>query len=522
MVISCFYNDWITAPLLAICYIYKVGFYELNQYRAVLIANYCFFSCSLNLMSLSLENYKVCSTMNYDVFISYSSKDQKIVEGLSAYLEQHKIRCFVAYRDIKKGEVWARAIVKALSDSRMMLVVFSDNFNQSEQVDREIELASEDHKPILTFRITEHQFEGVKKYYLKNLNWIDAFPNPKVQFGELKDAVMRLLDMKEPIVIQKEEAIALQKADEVNSLHSVEKSGIKFLSDIDCRVCIDDEKWLDVHEDKITFFQLPLGEYKVECYHSMYESVSQTCFLTVGCTSQIYKIVLKDLVVKEAIRIADEACNKKDYQLAFTNYQFAVNRNNVIAQFMLGNCYCGGYGTSQNYEKAFKLYRKAADQGHKIAQYNLGCCYYYGQGVSQNYEEAVNWYHKSAKQGDSNAQYNLGYCYYYGRGVSQNYEEAFNWYRKSAEQGNSKAQYNLGCCYDYGNGISQNYVEAVNWYRKSAEQGHGNAQFNLGYCYHYGKGISENYKEALKWYRAAAKQEDINAQTALKKLNESW
>lgn len=83
---------------------------------------------------------------------------------------------------------------------------------------------------------------------------IDAFPNPKVQFGELKDAVMRLLDMKEPIVIQKEEAIALQKADEVNSLHSVEKSGIKFLSDIDCRVCIDDEKWLDVHEDKITFF----------------------------------------------------------------------------------------------------------------------------------------------------------------------------------------------------------------------------------------------------------------------------
>ena len=35
--------------------------------------------------------------MRYDVFISYSSLDQKVVEGLCAYLERHRIRCFVAY-----------------------------------------------------------------------------------------------------------------------------------------------------------------------------------------------------------------------------------------------------------------------------------------------------------------------------------------------------------------------------------------------------------------------------------------
>ena len=44
-----------------------------------------------------------------------------------------------------------------------MLVVFSDSFNRSEQVDCEIELASEDHKPILTFRITDDAFKGAKK-----------------------------------------------------------------------------------------------------------------------------------------------------------------------------------------------------------------------------------------------------------------------------------------------------------------------------------------------------------------------
>ena len=134
--------------------------------------------------------------MKYDVFISYSSHDQKVVEGLCAYLEQYKIRCFVAYRDIPRGVVWARAIVDALDESRMMVVVFSEHFNNSDQVDREIELASEDKKPILTFRISDDVFKGAKKYYLKNINWIDAFPNPEQVFGSVAENVATLLGIK--------------------------------------------------------------------------------------------------------------------------------------------------------------------------------------------------------------------------------------------------------------------------------------------------------------------------------------
>ena len=134
--------------------------------------------------------------MKYDVFISYSSDDQKVVEGLCAYLEQNKIRCFVAYRDIPRGVVWARAIVDALDESRMMVVVFSEHFNNSVQVDREIELASEDKKPILTFRISNDVFKGAKRFYLKNLNWIDAFPNPEAVFGQVLDNVEALLGIK--------------------------------------------------------------------------------------------------------------------------------------------------------------------------------------------------------------------------------------------------------------------------------------------------------------------------------------
>ena len=139
--------------------------------------------------------------MKYDVFISYSSKNQKIVEAMCAYLEQYKIRCFVAYRDIPKGVVWAKAIVDALDESKMMVVVFSEEFNLSDQVDREIELASEDKKPILTFRVSDTMFKGAKKYYLKNINWIDAFPDPEKLFDSLLDNVIKLIG---PSALEKE------------------------------------------------------------------------------------------------------------------------------------------------------------------------------------------------------------------------------------------------------------------------------------------------------------------------------
>lgn len=133
--------------------------------------------------------------MNHDVFISYSNKDQKVVEALSHYLEERGIRCFVAYRDIPKGKVWASVITEAIENCQMMVVVFSKDFNISEQVDREIELCAEEKKPILTFRIQDEAFKGAKKYYLKNLNWIDAFPNPNECFQSLYESIGKLLNI---------------------------------------------------------------------------------------------------------------------------------------------------------------------------------------------------------------------------------------------------------------------------------------------------------------------------------------
>lgn len=150
----------------------------------------------------------------YDVFISYSSDDQKIAEGICGYLERMGYRCFVAYRDIPRGVVWAAAITDALDDSAMMVVVFSNAFNVSSQTDREIELASENKIPILTYRIKDDKMTGAKKYYLKNLNWIDAFPNPENCFGQLLDSVVKLIGEKQKIseTMEKKQKSPIQEA----------------------------------------------------------------------------------------------------------------------------------------------------------------------------------------------------------------------------------------------------------------------------------------------------------------------
>lgn len=132
----------------------------------------------LDLLELNMEQTK------YDVFISYSIKDQKVVEGICGFLESRGVKCFVAYRDIPRGKVWASEIVEAIDQSKMMLIAFSEDFNMSAQVDREIELAAENGIPILTFKLSDSKFKGAKKYYLKNLNWIDAFPNPEDFFWD--------------------------------------------------------------------------------------------------------------------------------------------------------------------------------------------------------------------------------------------------------------------------------------------------------------------------------------------------
>ena len=74
---------------------------------------------------------------------------------------------------------------------------------------------------------------------------------------------------------------------------------------------------------------------------------------------------------------------------------------------------------------------KRAEAGEAKAQHILGQCYCGGIGVSQDYKEAVKWYRKSETR---QSQYKLGLCYENGNGVPKDEKEALDLYKKSADQ----------------------------------------------------------------------------------------
>lgn len=136
--------------------------------------------------------------MTHDVFISHSSKDKPIADAICANLEAAGIRCWIAPRDIAPGEDWPTAITRGISESRVMVLVFSAYSNSSEDVSRELFLAANSKLVIIPFKIENIEPEPGKQYYLARTHWLDAInPPTQGQIQELVDRVKVLVPPKE-------------------------------------------------------------------------------------------------------------------------------------------------------------------------------------------------------------------------------------------------------------------------------------------------------------------------------------
>jgi hypothetical protein len=116
--------------------------------------------------------------MAHDVFISYSSIDEQVAETVCDYLEKNNISCWMASRDVIAGEDWVKEIVRAITRSKLIFLIFSSNSNESSQIEREINIASEKNIPILPFRVDNIEPSEGLIYYIGRRNWLNAFSPP--------------------------------------------------------------------------------------------------------------------------------------------------------------------------------------------------------------------------------------------------------------------------------------------------------------------------------------------------------
>lgn len=125
--------------------------------------------------------------MAQTVFISYSQADKQAADRICEILEQGGVDCWIAPRNIPAGTTWANSIVRGIERSRAMVLVCSENANQSRQMSRELQLADDHKLPIIPIRLSSAEPSGDFRYFLDNTQWFDAFP------GTMDDHAERLL-----------------------------------------------------------------------------------------------------------------------------------------------------------------------------------------------------------------------------------------------------------------------------------------------------------------------------------------
>jgi hypothetical protein len=116
--------------------------------------------------------------MAHDVFISHSTKDKPMADAVCATFEANAIRCWIAPRDVPPGSNWGAAIVQAIQASRVMVLIFSDHANSSNQIAREVELAASQGVTIVPIRVQDVMPASSLQFFLSNIHWLDALTPP--------------------------------------------------------------------------------------------------------------------------------------------------------------------------------------------------------------------------------------------------------------------------------------------------------------------------------------------------------
>ena len=118
--------------------------------------------------------------MSAEVFISYGTRDRERVLGLVERLRSAGVTVWIDQAGIDVSSMWSQEIVSAIKGCKVMLLAISPHSTESENVVKELALASERKKPIIPVYLQtaeipetmEYQLAGIQRveYYKENEN----------------------------------------------------------------------------------------------------------------------------------------------------------------------------------------------------------------------------------------------------------------------------------------------------------------------------------------------------------------
>lgn len=132
-----------------------------------------------------------------EIFISYRRTDQAWARRLHELLKAEGVDAWYD-QQVGAGEDWRAATAKALEEARIVVLLFSQEAQGSEQVIKELAAATHERKHIVPIRLENIQPKGPFLYELAGRNWIDAHEDTDAKLAEVADDLAALVRMVTP------------------------------------------------------------------------------------------------------------------------------------------------------------------------------------------------------------------------------------------------------------------------------------------------------------------------------------
>jgi hypothetical protein len=109
------------------------------------------------------------------IFISHASRDGQVADSLCAALEKRGLLCWISSRDVAGGDNYQESVFRAIRSARAMVLVFTANANRSDEIKKELALASQGKLIVIPLRMEDVAPSDAFAFELATRQWIDAF-----------------------------------------------------------------------------------------------------------------------------------------------------------------------------------------------------------------------------------------------------------------------------------------------------------------------------------------------------------
>ncbi len=364
----------------------------------------------------------------HDVFISYSSKNKNVADAIVSDFEQNGIRCWYAPRDIRPGEEWVTAITKALEVSKALVLIYTDESNNSRQVMNEIAVAFNAGITIVPFKLSNEQMNRELEYYLTRVHWLDAVSKPLMEnIATLRNYVSVIIlagSGEAPSGLKRGGAFASASRETKKNIILGVIALFLFIFSMILKVVIDKRR-----EESIAQMR---AEILME--ESAVEEDEES------------------LPVDESVLLYEEGLtfySESNYALAYDRFVKASDAGSREAMKAVGDMLYEGTGVEMDEKKAVEFYLRAggfslleaepyferADDGLSDEDMfnRLGLFYFY----EYDYDRAAYFFILGAEEFDSvNCMGNAGITYE----SAMDWENAYKWYNAAIEAGHPDAE----------------------------------------------------------------------------------